>query len=156
MRVRIVSRPGFWMEEFKKYAGCIAQVHLKPMGIECEFSDSGNTSHITIMLDQGESSNVNTRGAEVFYSPENPLNERLAKYLIDGICSSAGFMNRGIRAKETEWDIHIVCGYVTNADDRRILRDGSKKRNIAWGIMEGLKECLQRQTHTKRQNFKPA
>lgn len=156
MRIRIDSRPSFWVGDLKRYADRIAKFHLNPMGVQCEFSDSGNKNHIVIMLDEGKSANLNTRGVEILYNPKKPVNERLAKYLLDGICSSTRFMNRGIRAEDIAWDVHVTCGYITNVSDRAFLKDEARKRGIVWGIMESLKECLKREPHSKRQNFIPA
>jgi len=156
MRILIDSRPGFWTGDLKNYALLIAKQHLDPVGVQCEFANGGDKSQITIMLDEGRSDNPNTRGVEIVYSPDRPENERLAKCILDGICSNTHFMNRGIRAGHTAWDVHVICGYKTNASDRLVLADESRKRNIVWGILEGLKECLHRQPHSKRQNFVPA
>ncbi|HOO12014.1 MAG TPA: hypothetical protein PK684_03565, partial [Bacillota bacterium] len=89
MRILINSRPGFWTGELKKYALLIAKRHLEPIGVQCEFAGGGEKSQITIMLDEGKSDNPNTRGVEIVYSPDKPINERLAKCILDGICSSA-------------------------------------------------------------------
>lgn len=156
MRILINSRPGFWTGELKKYALLIAKRHLEPIGVQCEFAGGGEKSQITIMLDEGKSDNPNTRGVEIVYNPDKPINERLAKCILDGICSSAYFMNRGIRAGDTAWDVHVICGFITNASDRMVLADETRKRHIVWGIMESLKECLNRQPPSKRQNFIPA
>ena len=156
MRILINSRPGFWTGDLERYALLTAKQHLDSIGVQCEFAGGGEKSQITIMLDEGKSDNPNTRGVEIVYSPDKPINERLAKCILDGICSNTHFMNRGIRAGHTAWDVHVICGYKTNASDRLVLADESRKKNIVWGILEGLKECLDRQPHSKRQNFVPA
>ena len=156
MRILINSRPDFWTVDLKRYALLTAKQNLGSIGVQCEFASGGEKSQITIMLDEGKSDNPNTRGVEIVYNPEKPINERLAKCILDGICSNTHFMNRGIRSGHTTWDVHVICGYKTNASDRLVLADESRKRNIVWGILEGLKECLHRQPHSKRQNFVPA
>ncbi|MGI6697350.1 MAG: hypothetical protein GX918_05210 [Clostridiales bacterium] len=153
MRILINSRPDFWTVDLKRYALLTAKQNLGSIGVQCEFASGGEKSQITIMLDEGKSDNPNTRGVEIVYNPEKPINERLAKCILDGICSNTHFMNRGIRSGHTTWDVHVICGYKTNASDRLVLADESRKRNIVWGILEGLKECLNRQPHIKRQNF---
>ena len=156
MRILIDSRPDFWTVDLKRYALLTAKQNLGSIGVQCEFASGGEKSQITIMLDEGKSDNPNTRGVEIVYNPEKPINERLAKCILDGICSNTHFMNRGIRSGHTTWDVHVICGYKTNASDRLVLADESRKRNIVWGILEGLKECLDRQPLSKRQNFVPA
>jgi hypothetical protein len=153
MRILINSRPDFWTVDLKRYALLTAKQNLGSIGVQCEFASGGEKSQITIMLDEGKSDNPNTRGVEIVYNPEKPINERLAKCILDCICSNTHFMNRGIRSGHTTWDVHVICGYKTNASDRLVLADESRKRNIVWGILEGLKECLNRQPHIKRQNF---
>jgi hypothetical protein len=156
VRVRIEARPGFWIGNLEGFARYLAWLHLNPMGMECEFSEGKGGAEIRIMLEEGVSDNLNTRGVEALYNTKSFANERLAKHIIDGICESTHFMNRGIRAEDTAWDILVVCGYRTNAADRSILTDENKKGYIIQGIMEGLKECYRRELLSKRQNFKPA
>ncbi len=156
MRIRINAHPQFWVGDLKGFAEQMAREYLASLGVECEFTHSRKDCHFNVMLGEGESDNANTRGVEIFYNTDKSINERLAKHLINGICSNTAFMNRGIRGEKMVWDLYVVCGYSTNAFDKIALEDRNTKRKIVWGIVEGLKECLQWLPHSKRQNFEPA
>lgn len=78
----------------------------------------------------------------MLYRGKSSRNERVAKYILDGVCEITGFMNRGIREADIPWDILVKCGYITSPLDRERLQQHATKIKIVSGIVEGLKGYL--------------
>jgi len=142
MNICVNVFPGEKEKEILGYVTESLEKNLTESGVECRFGENRSENDFRVLVDLGYSHNNNSRGVEILFGKQKLQNERLAKYVLYGICSNTGLMNRGIKEGSLDWDIFIKCGYITNPSDMELFKNDKAKHGIVLGIVVGIKEYL--------------
>lgn len=152
MEICVDALPGDETREILEDIAESLKKHFNGSEMGCWFGKIRLECDFRLILDLGHSRNKNSRGVEVLYGKQKHQNERLAKYMLDGICFNTDFMNRGIREENLDEDIFIRCGYISNLSDKEKLSSNKTKYEIVSGIVAGLQEYLLFCKPNERQN----
>lgn len=109
---------------------------------------------IAVRIHGNGSSNSSVRGAETYApSAKNPYVSHLSKAsislsccIIDAYCQATGFKNRGVLTSDTMTGINwstvpvtiIELGYMSNAQEDRMMQDETIQNNMVQGIANGI------------------
>lgn len=109
---------------------------------------------IAVRIHGNGSSNSSVRGAETYApSATNPYVSHLSKAsislsrcIIDAYCQATGFKNRGVLTSDTMTGINwstvpvtiIELGYMSNAQEDRMMQDETIQNNMVQGIANGI------------------
>ena len=109
---------------------------------------------IAVRIHGNGSSNSSVRGAETYApSAKNPYVSHLSKAsislsrcVIDAYCQATGFKNRGVFTSDTMTGINwstvpvtiLELGYMSNAQEDRMMQDETIQNNMVQGIANGI------------------
>ena len=109
---------------------------------------------IAVRIHGNGSSNSSVRGAETYApSAKNPYVSHLSKAsislsrcIIDAYCQATGFKNRGVLTSDTMTGINwstvpvtiLELGYMSNAQEDRMMQDETIQNNMVQGIANGI------------------
>ena len=109
---------------------------------------------IAVRIHGNGSSNSSVRGAETYApSAKNPYVSHLSKAsislsrcIIDAYCQATGFKNRGVFTSDTMTGINwstvpvtiLELGYMSNAQEDRMMQDETIQNNMVQGIANGI------------------
>ena len=109
---------------------------------------------IAVRIHGNGSSNSSVRGAETYApSAKNPYVSHLSKAsislsrcIIDAYCQATGFKNRGVLTSDTMTGINwstvpvtiVELGYMSNAQEDRMMQDETIQNNMVQGIANGI------------------
>lgn len=86
-----------------------------------------------------------TRGPMAFYMKGSAEGERLAQLVIDGVCNAVSWPQRPANpgdyfvVRECACPaVLIECGFLTNAEDEKLLMDAAYQQKLAAGITQGV------------------
>lgn len=86
-----------------------------------------------------------TRGPMAFYMKGSAEGERLAQLVIDGVCNAVSWPLRAANpgdyfvVRECACPaVLIECGFLTNAEDEKLLMDAAYQQKLAAGITQGV------------------
>ncbi len=98
-------------------------------------------------------------GIETYYHKQEPSAKALAYAVHEGVCRHTGMCDRGARSDSSLYSsglavlrrlentdipgILVECGYINNSADRAKLLDPTYRKNLAEGIVAGLKAYVE-------------
>lgn len=111
-------------------------------------------SDIAVRIHGNGSANSSVRGAETYApSAKNPYVSHLSKAsislsrcIVDAYCDATGFKNRGVVTSDTMTGINwstvpvtiLELGYMSNAQEDRMMQDETIQNNMVQGIANGI------------------
>lgn len=108
---------------------------------------NSNSNNIFISIHQNAYSNKSIKGTQVFYSKNNPLSKVLADNIKKSITNNLQPENKRetVEAKKNLYLLYkaqvpsvlVECGFLTNNEELKMLKNDEYQKNIATTIFDG-------------------
>lgn len=101
-------------------------------------------------------SNSSAKGLRVFYDKNHPEGEEIAKNIQESICEITGAQGQAVKTADTKLflmknppmpAILIECGFISNANEEKRLKNDEYQSEIAWAIAESVEKSYETLTN---------